>query len=85
MALARHSFVVILALFLFSLLLGGFSYYKYLFSVRNISPNVAQDSSLFNEEAFQKALKELEGREQRFNAADLKSYPDLFKGSAPLE
>ena len=77
--LAVHSFTVILLLFIFSLIFGGFVYYKYVFLIKNKEPQITQKPLQVDEKTFQKILNEWQEREKRFNEADLKEYPDPFK------
>lgn len=70
--------MTILALFLLSLVLGGFIYYKYVFLVKNKEPQITEKSFQFDEKTYQKVLDEGQAREKRFQEADSKKYPDPF-------
>ncbi len=83
--LAEHSFITILFLFLLSLIVGGFIYYKYVVLVKNKEPQITRKPLQIEEKIYQKILNEWQEREKRFNEADLKEYTDPFKGLSSEE
>lgn len=69
----------LLILLLLALILGSFVFYKYSFLVEKSKPEVTRKPRQFEEAVFQRILKEWQIRQERFEGADLKEYPDLFQ------
>lgn len=65
--------------FLFLALLIAAIFYKYETLIFKIQPDISQELIQFREDLYQKILEEWENREERFNQADLKEYPNPFQ------
>ena len=77
--LAVHAFLSFLVLVLIALLVGGLLFYQCSFSQLKSAPEVTGKIIQFKEGLYQKVLEEWQDREQSFEQADLKEYPNLFK------
>lgn len=77
--LAQHVFLTCLFLFLLSLILGGFLFYKYSILVKRKEPEFPSETLLLKEETHQEVLKIWQEHENKFQEADFKEYPDLFR------
>jgi uncharacterized protein YneF (UPF0154 family) len=71
-------FVIILAL-----IIGGYFFYIYVFSLEKVEPPLTEQPLIFNEEAYRKVFDDLGKRDIRFRETDAKTYPDLFQESIP--
>jgi len=76
--------IALLILFFLSLILGGFVFYKYGFLVEKLEPQIIEKPLQFKEAIFQKIFQEWQIRQQKFEQADSKVYPDLFSPSIPI-
>ena len=81
--LGEHHFLTLLAFILLALILGGLTFYQYSFLAERTEPEVWEKPLHFHEKTFQEILKIWENRQKRFEEAELKEYPDLFRASAP--
>ena len=78
--LGEQVFVAFLILMMISLLIGGFIFYKYYLIPKKKSPSTVESPLRFNEKLYKKVLEKLKERERKVMEADLKTYPDPFKG-----
>ena len=76
--LAKSAFLCFLALLLFSLILGGFLFYKYSILIDRETPEVVEVIK-FNKKLYQEVLEIQQTKQQQFEEANLKEYPALFK------
>jgi len=86
-SLSEHFLLTVLILFFLSLILSSFIFYNYIILVKKAEPQIIKKPLQFEEKIYQKILEEWREREKRFKEADLKEYPDLFKGlpTSPTE
>ena len=77
--LAVNAFLVSLGLILLALVISGFIFYKYSFLVLQKEPGNPEKPLYFREKVFQDILKIWEDRRTRFDEANFKEYPDLFR------
>lgn len=77
--LAINAFLVSLGLILLALIISGFIFYKYSFLVSQREPGNSEKPVYFQEKIFRDISKIWEARKKRFEEADSKEYPDLFK------
>jgi hypothetical protein len=78
-ALARHTFLTLLVLLCLALLLGEFLFYQYSVLPEKKEPQVSGQALQFREDLYQKVQVEWQAREERFEGASAKEYPDPFK------
>jgi hypothetical protein len=78
LALAKRSFLVSLVLILFALVFGGLVFYKYDILANKNSPQPEVVSLKFADAAYQRILAEWQARQEKFEAADFRNYPDPF-------
>lgn len=76
LSLIEKSFLIILLIFIFSLILGFFIFLKY--RSPKISP-IKKEKIEFEESLYEKVLKTWQERENNFQKVDIKEYPNLFK------
>lgn len=79
LSLAQHSFILIFVLFLVSLVVGGFIYYKYLVLLQGQAIDLAQKPVRFHEDQLRELLSKQQEREVRLNAVDSQEHRDLFR------
>jgi len=77
--LAKSAFLCFLALLLFSLILGGFLFYKYSVLIDREKPENVIGAIKFNKELYQKVLEIQQTKERQFEETGSKEYPSLFK------
>ena len=77
--LGKHGFLTFLALWLLSLALGGFCFYKYGILAARVELQIPKKPLQLNEEMYNRILGEWEAREQRLKEIDVKQYPDPFR------
>ena len=68
-----------LVLFFLVLILGGLSFYKYSILTQKVEPEIIEQPAQFQENLYQKILKEWQDKEQRFEAATAKKYDNPFQ------
>jgi len=78
LVLAQHSFLTCLFLFFSALIFGGFLFYKYSFLAQKVEPELLS-TFLLKEKIYQDVLESWQRQEEKFNEADFKEYPNLFK------
>lgn len=76
--IAEHAFLVFLISVLAALIFGGIMFYKYNILVQKKEPEVREAPLQFKKDIYQNILTEWRQREERFEAADSKEYPDPF-------
>ena len=81
LSLAKHSFVVTIALFFVALIVGGLVYYQYFFLIQKKELNSTRQPLRFEEKIFQELIVEKQKREEVFREIESKNYPDLFRSS----
>ena len=77
--LGEKAFLTFLGLMIFSLIFGAFLFYKYSFLTKKIEPQITESSLKFKEKTYEDVLKSWQEREERFEGADLKEYPNPFR------
>jgi hypothetical protein len=78
LALAERSFLVSLILILLALALGGIFFYKYDVLANKNTPQPEAISLKFENGSYQRILAEWQTRQEKFEAADFRNYPDPF-------
>lgn len=76
-AIAERGFKAFLALVWVALILGGFLFYKYIFSVEE--GEIIERPIQFKEKLYRKILQTLEDRQKQFEEVELKEYLDPFR------
>ena len=76
--IGRNTGIALLILFFLALILGGFVFYKYGFLVEKLEPQIIEKTLQFKGTIYQKISQEWQIRQQKFEQADLKEYPNLF-------
>jgi len=82
--LGEKAFLFFLALLFLALIFSGIVFYRYSFLIQNKKPEISQSEKpiQFKEKIYQDILQIWQEREERFNEAETKQYPDPFKESA---
>lgn len=78
-ALAEWAFLAFLISVFIALIFGLFLFYKYSVLAQKAEPEVEVKPVQFKEVLYQKILAEWQARTERFEAAELKEYPDPFR------
>lgn len=73
-----HAFWACLILFILSLAIGAYLFYKYNILVQRAEPESLEQTVLFKRRIYQQVSKILQEREKRFQEADFKEYSDPF-------
>ncbi len=76
---AEHCFLVFLVLVFISLIIGSLQFYQYSFLAEKSEPEISKAKIQFKENLYQKILSEWQNREERFETAETKEYPDPFQ------
>ena len=76
---AEHAFLSFLVLTFLALLIGGCLFYQYSILVQRAEPQITQGTIQFKEDFYQEILSQWQEREEKFEAADTKTYSDLFR------
>lgn len=76
--MAEHIFLAAIVLVLLSLLVGALLFYQYQILVQKTAPEVKTEIIGFQENLYQEVLTEWQEREERFEQAQTKEYPDPF-------
>ncbi len=82
-SLAEHAFLTFLALFFISLIIGGYLFYQYSILAQKVQPKIIREPIQFKEDLYQKILQEWQIRQERFEKADIKEYPNFFQPKLP--
>ena len=77
--LAEHAFLVILILFLVSLLIGAWIFYRYIFLINKAEIQAREGSFQIKEDVYQRVISKLDERENIFKNANSKEFLDPFK------
>jgi len=77
--LGEHAFLTFLGLLVLALLFCSLIFYKYSFLAEKQQLEVFGEPFQFEEEAYRRVLDTWQEKEERFDQADLKEYPDLFR------
>ena len=77
--LGEKAFLTFLGLMVFSLIFGAFLFYKYSFLTKKIEPQITERPLKFKEKTYEDVLKAWQEREERFNKAEFKEYPNPFR------
>lgn len=83
--LAEKSFLTSLLFIFFALVLGGILYYRYDFLASKNEPQPNEISLKLQNEAYLSVLSEWQERQDKFEAADFKNWPDQFFNSGLTE
>ena len=81
--LGKHFFLSSIFVAILALILGGYFFYAYVFSLEKMEPPLIEQPLIFNEEAYRKVFEDLEKRDIRFRETDAKIYPELFQEIVP--
>ncbi len=75
----ERAFLTFLVFLFLALIFGAFTFYKYGILIGREKPEALEKPLQFQEKTYQNVLKIWQEKEKRFNEADSKTYPDLFK------
>jgi len=83
--LASHVLLSCLGLLFLALIVGGFLFYRYEYSIisKEMEPEVYNFFS-FKEKTYQEVLKIWQEQEEKFKKADFKEHSDPFTKSTPV-
>ena len=84
-ALGERAFLTFFGILIIFLIFSTFLFYKYIFLVERLEPEISEKSSQFDESLFQKVSQEFEERQKRFEEIKIKKYPDPFVGGIIIE
>lgn len=76
--IATHFLISAILLFLISLILGAFLFYRYVFLVKKIKPIVVEKNFLLKEDVYKEVINILNNREQIIKEIDFKQYSNPF-------
>lgn len=76
--LGKKAFFASLSFILFSLILGSILFYQYSVLAEKREPEITGAPLRFQEKNYEDVLKIWQERENKFEAADIKEYPDPF-------
>lgn len=77
--IAEHAFLASLLLFLITLAMGGFLFYKYIILLeQELQSEQADETFLLREDIYQQVLERWQKDEEKFQQADSKQYPNPF-------
>jgi len=77
--IGRHAFSVIIILILVDMLIGGYMFYKYIYSAEREKNSASKATFKFKEDAYQKILSQWQDRDQKLSNFSQKTYPDPFQ------
>lgn len=78
LSLIERSFLTILLIFLFSLILGFLIFYKYGSNLPS-GQTITKEKIEFEEKLYERVLKNWQEREENFQKIDIKEYSNPFK------
>ena len=81
--LASHAFLTFIFLFLFALGIGGLVFYKYKLITTRTPESSEEGGFRFEEEAYQRILREWEEREKKISEIGGRNYADPFSPKTP--
>ena len=76
--LADKAFLVSLGLLAFALIFGGLIFYQYAILAPKTEPPLSEEPFQFQEKTYRKVLEIWQEREERFEQAGSKEYPNPF-------
>ncbi len=82
--IAAHAFWACLILFILSLIFGANLFYKYNILAQRAELERLEQTVLFKEKTYQKVLEIWQERDERFQQADFKEYPNPFLETIPF-
>jgi len=77
--LGEKAFLTYLGLLVLALILGGFIFYQYNILAKKNEVQVTEKLLGFEKEVYDKVLKIWQEKEENFEGADFKEYPNLFR------
>jgi hypothetical protein len=77
--LGEKAFLTYLGLLVLALILGGFIFYQYNILAKKTEVQVTEKLLGFEKEVYDKVLKIWQEKEENFEGADFKEYPNLFR------
>ena len=77
--IAEHAFLTSLILILIAVIAGIALFYKYEVLAKKSAPEIKEPPFQFKKDLYQKVLSEWQNREERFESAVGKEYPNLFE------
>jgi len=77
--LGERAFLTFWGLVILALIFGAIVFYKYNFLTKKSEPQIPESSLKFKEKIYEDVLKIWQEKEERFEGADLKEYPNPFK------
>lgn len=80
-ALGERAFLTFLCLLFFSLIFGGFVFYKYSILIEKETPQIITPEELnqFDRKTYEEVVKIWQEKEKRFESPESKEYPDPFR------
>lgn len=81
--LAENPFRVSIFFIVLALIIGGLMFYKYNLLAKEAKPQIIESSFQFKEKILQEVINEWDKRNIRYDGADSKQYPNLFRISTP--
>ena len=77
--LGERAFLTFFGLVILALIFGAIVFYKYNFLTKKSEPQTTENPLKFKEKTYEDVLKIWQEKEERFEGADLKEYPNPFK------
>jgi len=77
--LGEKALLTFLGFLFLALIFGGIIFYKYGILAQKAEPQITEKPFQFEEKTYEGVLKIWQEKEKRFEAADLKIYPNPFK------
>lgn len=77
--IAEHPFLTFLILVFIALIIGGWQFYQYSILAQRAKPEISEAKIQFKENLYQEILSEWQSREERFESAQTKEYPNPFQ------
>ena len=77
--LGERAFLTYLGLLVLALILGGFIFYQYNILAKKTEIQITEKLLEFKKEVYDKVLKIWQEKEEKFEGADFKEYPNLFR------
>jgi len=77
--LGERAFLTYLGLLVLALILGGFIFYQYNILAKKTEVQITEKLLRFEEEVYDKVLKIWQEKEEKFEGADFKEYPNPFR------
>jgi len=83
--LGKRAFLTFLGLLVVFLIFSAFLFYKYIFLIEKIQPEITEKPLQFDEKGIQEILKKFEEVEKELKETEFKQYPDPFTRVSPIE